>query len=177
MTDDNPFLIDSKRALNSPKRIRYGGTWTSTEQNDKLIGYLEISPNLWPSIKNGTHVRYITKDNQFKPGGFILKNPFYYKGEVNILKPSVEITEINSDIDGKVGIRLQNFFNRQSPDYSTWVVSYDDIMKLYVKVDAGIRTIIQSLEDTIENININMKKMTDYIKKMDDRIKKIEQKK
>ena len=58
----------------------------------------------------------------------------------------------------KVGIRLQNFFNNKSPNYITWIVAYDDIMKLYLKVDASVRTVVQSLESTIESININMKK-------------------
>jgi hypothetical protein len=173
---ENPFNIDSKRGRNSPKRIRYSNVWTRPEQNDKLIGYLEISPDLWTSIKCGSHIRYVTKDNQFRTGGFILKNPFIFKGETNIMKPSVEIGDNNLENGEKMGIRLQNYFNTKSPDYTTWIVAYDDIMKLYLKVDASIRTIVNSLENTIENININMKKITDYIKKMDDRIKKIETK-
>lgn len=173
---DNPFSIDAKRGGNSPKRIRYSGVWTQSEQNDKLIGYLEIAPELWSSIKCGSHIRYVTKDNEFRPGGFVLKNPFSYKGEVNILKPSVEIN-INSEVGEKLGFRLQNYFNKQSPDYTTWTVSYDDIMKVYLKVDASIRTIVQSLENTIESVNINMKKITEYVKKMDERLKKLEAKK
>ena len=171
---DNPFSIDSKRGINSPKRTRYSGVWTQKEQNDKLIGYLEIAPDLWPSIKCGSHVRYITKDNQYRPGGFVLKNPFTYKSSTDIMKPSVKITDINPDVGERIGLRLQNYFNRQSPDYTTWTVDYNDIMKLYLKVDASIRTVVQSLELTIENININMKKITEYIKKMDERLKKLE---
>lgn len=175
---ENPFSIDSKRLGNSPKRFRGAGVWTQNEQTDKLIGYMEIFPELWPSIKCGSHIRYITKDNEFRPGGFVLKNPFYYKsGEINNLKPTIEISGIRTDNNDKVGFRLQNFFNKQSPDYTTWVVDYDDIMKVYIKVDATTRTIVQSLENTIESVNINMKKITEYIKKMDERIKKLEAKK
>lgn len=175
--NENPFSINSKRAANSPKRIRYSGVWTQSEQNDKLIGYLEISPELWTSIKCGSHVRYITKDNEFRPGGFVLKNPFSYKGNIDLIKPSIEITGISNEEGERIGLRLQNYFNKQSPDYTTWTVAYDDIMKLYLKVDASIRTVVQSLENTIESININMKKITDYIKKMDERLKKLEAKK
>ena len=174
---DNPFSIDSKRGKNSPKRVRYSGVWTQTEQNDKLIGYLEIAPDLWTSIKCGSHIRYITKDNQFRPGGFVMKNPYSYKGDTTVIKPSVEIVGINPEVGERIGFRLQNCFNRQSPDYSTWTVAYDDIMKLYLKVDASIRTVVQSLENTIESININMRKITEYVKKMDERLKKIEAKK
>lgn len=174
---DNPFSIDAKRGGNSPKRTRYSGVWTQSEQNDKLIGYLEIPPDLWPSIKCGSHIRYITKDNEFRPGGFVLKNPFSYKGSVDILKPSVEITGINPEVGERVGFRLQNYFNKQSPDYTTWTVAYDDIMKLYLKVDASIRTVVQSLENTIESVNINMRKITEYVKRMDERLKKLEAKK
>lgn len=174
--NENPFLIKPKRASNSPKRIHYSGVWNQTEKNDKLIGYLEITPNLWTSIKNGSHIRYITKDGEFRTGGFILKNPFTYNTNDTIIKPNVEIDVSNTIDHNTIGIRLQNYFNKQSADYTTWVVSYNDIMKIYVKVDAVIRTVVQSLEDTIENININMKKITDYIKKLDDRLKKLESK-
>ena len=174
---ENPFSIDSKKAIKSPKRIRYSSVWTQSEKNNKLIGYLEISPDLWPEIKAGSHIRYITKNNEFRPGGFVMKNNVIYKNSNELIKPSIEINNIHSEKGECIGIRLQNFFNKQSPDYTTWIVAYDDIMKLYLKVDASIRTVVQSLEDTIENININMKKISDYIKKLDERIKKIEQKK
>lgn len=172
---DNPFFINSKKISNSPKRTRYSNVWTSNEQNEKLIGYLEIQPHLWSSIKCGSHIRYVNKNNEYKPGGFVLKNPFIFlNNENNILKPSIEINDINYESNEKVGFRLQNGFNRQSPTYETWVIAYDDIMKVYLKVDASIRTVVQSLENTIESINTNMKKLTDYIKKMDERLKKIE---
>jgi len=171
---DNPFIIDAKKPYNSPKRNRYSNVWTEYEQTDKLNGYLEIAPDLWPFLKGGSHIRYITKNNEFKPGGFILKNPFEYIGETDMFKPSISINN-STDNPGKItGFRLQNYFNKQSPNYTTWVVAYDNIMKVYLKVDPGIRTVVQSLELTIENININMKKITEYIKKIDERLKKIE---
>ena len=172
--DENPFYIKDRKISNSPKRTRYISTWNKSEQNEKLVGYLEISQELWPSIKGGSHIRYVTKDNEFRPGGFVLKNPFTYKGNNTLMNPSVEIPGVNLEPGEIVGMRLQNYFNKQSPDYTTWIVSYDDIMKLYLKVDISTRTIVQSLENTIENINVNLKKITDYIKKMDERIKKIE---
>lgn len=176
-SDSNPFDIDSKRVSNSPKRTRYHNVWTSDEQTEKLIGYLEIPPDLWTSIKCGSHIRYITKDNEYKPGGFVLKNPFKYKGENTEIKPSIEISNADVNFGEQIGFRLHNFFNKKSPEYTTWVVSYDDIMKVYLKVDAPVRTIINSLEQTIESVNNNMKKITSYIKKMDDRLKKLEAKK
>lgn len=172
---DNPFSIDSKRIRNSPKRNRYPNVWSQSEQSDKLIGYLEIQPELWPSIKCGSHIRYITKNNEFKNGGIIMKNPYTYKGDSDALKPSIDIG-IYPEYGDKVGFKLQNTFTRQSADYTVWVIAYDDLMKVYVKVDAVIRTIVLSLETTIDNINTNMKKITDYIKKMDDKISKLEQK-
>lgn len=174
---DNPFSIDPKRASNSPKRTHYSTVWTQPEQNEKLLGYLEIAPELWTSIKCGSHVRYITKNNEFRTGGFVLKNSFNYRGDTNIMKPSVEINGVKPEVGERIGLRLQNYFNKQSPDYTTWTVAYDDIMKLYIKVDASIRTVVNSLENTIESININMKKITEYIKKMDERLKKLEAKK
>lgn len=155
--DKNPFELTRKTGgTDSPKRPRYSNVWTEDEQHDKLKGYLEIKPENWSTIKCGSHIRYITHDNIFRPGGFVMKNPYTF-------------------LD-KVGMRLQNFFNRNSPEYSTWAIAYEDISKIYMKIEASSRTIVQSLEITIESINSNMKKITDYIKMLDDRIKKIESK-
>jgi hypothetical protein len=172
--EDSIFNINHKSASNSPKRIRYANIWTPAEQDNKLIGYLEISPEYWPYIKCGSHIRYITKNNEFRNGGFVMKNPFSYKGDTDLIKPTIKINDINTDYGEKIGFRLQNFFNRQSPDYTTWVVDYDDIMKVYLKVEASTRMIIQSLETTIESVNINLRKITDFIKKLDERLKKLE---
>lgn len=162
---DNPFEITKKKYSNSPKRKYYPTSWTPKEQNEKLIGYLEIPSHLWSTIKCGSHIRYVTRDNEFRTGGFVMKNPVSIKDE-NGMKPSIE-TE-------NMGMRLQNFFNRKSPDYTTWLISYNDTLKIYLKVDASIQIIVQSLENTIENININMKKITDHIKNMDDKIRRLE---
>ena len=174
--ENNPFSIESKKIHNSPKRNRYPNVWSSSEQEEKLSGYLEIQPEFWPTVKFGTHVRYITKNNDFNVGGFVLKNPFVYKGDTTEIKPSIDIG-IYPEYGDKIGIKLQNTFSKSASNYSVWVVAYEDIMKLYVKVDASIRTIVQSLETTIESVNNNMKKITDYIKRMEDRLAKLEAKK
>lgn len=173
----NPFDIDPKRAQDSPKRNRYSTVWSQSEQDSKLVGYLEIPPELWPTIKCGSHIRYISKDNEFRTGGFIIKNPYNYHDETDpLIKPNIEISTITNVTGERIGMRLQNSFNNKSPNYATWVIAYEDIKKIYLKVDASIRTIVQSLDNTIENINTNLKKITEYIKKMDDRIKKLEKK-
>jgi hypothetical protein len=159
--DKNPFELTRKSGgTESPKRPRYGSVWTASEQNDKLYGYLEIKPENWSTIKCGSHIRYVTQDNVFRTGGFIMKNPYTFHIE------NVE----------KIGMRLQNFFNRNSPDYSTWTIAYEDVSKIYMKIEASSRTIVQSLEITIESINNNMKKITNYIKLLDERLKKLENK-
>lgn len=169
---ENPFVLTPRHGGNSPKRVRYGNVWSESEQNEKLHGYLEIASEFWPSLKAGSHIRYITTNNEFRTGGFIVKNACVFKSTDNLIKPSVKI-DLGTE---KIGFRLQNFFNRKSTEYLTWTVAYEDIMKLYLKIDAGVRMVVQSLEVTIESININMKKMTEYIKRMDERIKKLESK-
>lgn len=175
LTEENLFIL-SPDITDSPKRPRYTNTWSIEEQNEKLQGYLEIPYIYWPNIKNSTHIRYITLDNEYKPGGFVVKNPFYFNSsdENTDLKPSIEM--ISDNTTKKIGFKLQNFFNRRSADYAIWIVAYEDIQKVYIKVDAGTHTIIQSLETTIESINLNMKKITDYIKYIDERLKKLEKK-
>ena len=127
----NPFDLSLIKGGNSPKRQRYSNVWTESEQEDKLKGYLEIPPEYWSTIKGGSHVRYITTNNEFRPGGFILKNPLVYRSENDLIKPTVTSLSNNNE---KTGFRLQNFFNKQSIGYSAWNVAYEDISKLYLSL-------------------------------------------
>jgi hypothetical protein len=171
---DDDFDIRSKKLIDSPRRPKFTNVWTSDEQNKKIQGYLEVPPEFWPSIKYGTHIRYITTSGDFKPGGFILKNPIKVGENDGLMKPTVNNENIN--IEGKIGCRLQNSFAKKTKEYLAWNIAYEDIKQIYIKMDASTRTIVQSLEITIDSINNNMKKITEYINKMDERIKKIETK-
>lgn len=165
--NDNPFSIVHKRNIQSPKRIKPISVWSEEEILNKLQGYLEINNDLWGCIKYGSHIRYINKNNEFKGGGFVLKNP-------------INLNKQNNDEDKKAFL-LQSSFNKSDNNYLTWFIQYSDIKKLYLKVDASIRLIVHSLELTIDSVNNNMKKISQYIKKIDtkyveleDRIQKLE---
>ena len=115
--------------------------WSEEEIASKLQGYLEITPDLWNTIKYGSHVRYINKNNEFKTGGFVLKNPI----ELNKQKKS-DITDKNtsdtsntssntsSNASGNTNNAslLQSNFDKSSSNYITWFVPYNDIKKLYL---------------------------------------------
>jgi len=179
--EENPFELTPKHANNSPRRIKLTNVWSTNEKNSKLQGYLEISPEFWPSIKHGTHIRYITSSDEFKCGGFILKNPFYFNSSSDLMKPNLLKPQLD-DLDeenenNKIGVKLQNSVVKNVPNYLVWVVPYEDIKQLFIKLDASNRMILHSLETTIESTNHNMKKITEYVKKLDERIKKLESKK
>jgi hypothetical protein len=161
-SDNNCFELSVKRGGGSPKRPRYPNVWTPDEQTEKLTNYIEISSKFWTTIKYGTHIRYININGDFNHGGFVLKNPINYTSS----ETSTKLT----------GIRLQNGFNNKDKNYLSWIVAYENISKLFIKVDASIKTVIQSLELTINNVNSNIKKITDYVKYLDERIKKLENK-
>jgi len=130
----------------------------SKEENQKLVGYLEVPQIYWSNIRYGTHIRYYTKKDGFRPGGFVLKNPF----------------DVQTEETKKRCIKLQNGFNTTIKTYQQWFIAYDDLSKIYMKPDASSLVIINSLEDAIEGLNGNIKKITSYVKSLEKRLSTLE---
>jgi hypothetical protein len=160
----NPFTLDKSVVAGSKnnKAKIPAKSWTNNEIKEKLEGYLEIKDIYWDKIKHSTHVRYITKNGEFKPGGFVLKNPFDTKPK-------------GSDVEKRF-IKLQNGFNINQTGYAQWIVAYEDIDKLFMKVDAGILICMEILEASVKGLNENDSKLAEYLKRMDARVKTLEKK-
>ena len=130
--------------------------WTQGEQTERLNGYLEISPEYWDLIRYGTHVRYYTKADGYRPGGFVLKNP------------------LDAKEGGKRFMKLQNGFNPKLPGYMQWVVAYDTLERVYAKPDASVHVLLCGLEDAVKKLNANIKQVATYVKKIETHVAAVE---
>ena len=169
---DNPFDLSIKKIKKAPKRLYLSTLWSENEKNEKLKNYIEVQSEFWMTIKYGSHIRYITKNEEFKCG-FVVKNPFNLKKNelIKDFKPSI----IKSD-DEKLGIKLQSLFYAKSDKKIIWTVEYVDIKKIYIKVNAETKVVLKSMEDIVQDINRNTKKIMDRIEKLDNRLLVLENK-
>ena len=146
--------------------------FSQREQDEKLTGYLEISKEIWPQIRYGTHMRYYLKTGEFRTGGFVSKNPF----EVIISNDSTQHPTAPERLhkEKKTYIKIQNGFNDKLKGYYQWIVSYDDIDKIYIKPDAGVLTMIKTLESVVSDLNDNIQKLADNARLLERRISQLE---
>jgi hypothetical protein len=156
--DKNPFDLEGRNE--GPDRTRAAHVWTAEEQAEKLDGYLEIPPEFWDQIRYGTHVRYYTKAEGFRPGGFVAKNPFD--------------TRPKGAAADKRFMKLQNGFNDKARGYQQWVVAYEDVARFYVKPDAAVLVMMQSLEAAVRGLNENIRKLAEHSKKLESRVVALE---
>jgi hypothetical protein len=156
--EKNPF--DLKGRDGGPERTHAARNWTPEEQAEKLTGYLEIPPEFWDQIRYGTHVRYMTKANEFRSGGFVLKNPYD-------TKPQGAAAE-------KRFIKLQNGFNDKAKSYAQWIAAYEDVARIWIKPDAGVLVMMQTLENAVRGLNENIRKIAEHSKKLETRIGQLE---
>lgn len=95
---------------NQPTQMR---TYTKPK-SDKLIGYSEVSRDRWSSLSIGTHMRYVRKTGEFRPGGFIKTH--------------------TSNSEGHQIIVLENDkFNKEPPRYKQFPVVLDELASIYIK--------------------------------------------
>ena len=156
MDRKNPFELRPRNEGPAPAAL--AKVWTPAERAEKLQGYMEIAPEFWEHIRYGTHMRYITKNGEFRTGGFVLKNPF------------VSGNEAGGEARAR-SMRLQNGFSDKARGYAQWSVSYDDTAHIYIKPDAGVMMTMQSLEIAVRGLNENIRKTLEYVKKIDSRTK------
>jgi len=141
--------------------------FSQREQEDKLTGYLEVDRNVWPQIRYGTHIRYYLKTGEFRTGGFVAKNPF----EVVVSDDN----SIKSNGGKKTYIKIQNGFNEKLKGFYQWIAAYDDIDKIYIKPDAGVLTMVHTLEGIVNTLNENIQKLAAAAKMMERRISQLEE--
>lgn len=156
--EKNPFDLEGRDG--GPERAHRARVWTEEEQAERLGGYLEIPPEFWSQIRYGTHVRYFTKTDGYRPGGFVVKNPLD--------------SEAAAGGAEKRFMKLQNGFNDKARGYQQWVVSYADVEKMFMKPDASALVVMQSLEIAVKGLNDNIRKLADHSKKLEARVGALE---
>jgi hypothetical protein len=156
----NPFDLEGR--AEGPDKAARARAWTPEEQAEKLSGYLEVPPEYWDQVRYGTHVRYFSKTEGFRPGGFVIKNPFDTKPR-------------GGDVEKRF-IKLQNGFNDKARGYQQWVVAYEDTEKIYIKPDAAVLVMMQSLEGVVKGLNDNIRKVAEHSKRLEARLVALERK-
>jgi hypothetical protein len=156
--EKNPF--DLKGRKGGPPKAYQAKTWSAEEIKEKLKSYVEIPEALWKDVKAGTHVRYYTKKDGYRPGGFVMKNPFDTKPEGSAAM--------------KRFIKFQNGFDTKKEGYSSWLVAYEDLDSLFAKSDVTIVVFNANLEGYITKLNTNVKILDAHIKSLDDRLHALE---
>jgi hypothetical protein len=154
----NPFSLNKKKP-GGPDTPHKSTTYTEDEQKELLNGYVEVPEDLWPLVRYGTHVRYITKEGLFRVGGFVAKNPLDAKKEGK---------------EEKRFVRLQNGFSKGGRGYAEWVVAYEDIKNWYTKPDACTMAVQRSLEKAVVALNGNIRKLVAHSSALEKRIVALE---
>jgi hypothetical protein len=136
----NPFDL-TKRAGGGAFVPPPARTWTPEEQAAKLAGFMAVPREHWPSIRKGTHMRYFTHADGFRPGGFVTDNPFEapVPGEA-----------------ARTSIRLQNGFNPHARSYLQWAAAYADIEHVYIRADAPVLVLADQLRTVVDKLNANV---------------------
>jgi len=157
--EKNPFDLSGRKTA-GPSRPYKAHVWTEEEIKEKLTGYLEVPGRHWHRITYGSHVRYYTKADGYKPGGFVAKNPFD-------TKPKGTQTE-------KRFIKLQNNFDGKRDDHSSWIVAYEDIEHLYVKADAPTLVMMDMIQEAVVQLNKNVNKTYARVELVENRVAVLE---
>lgn len=123
--------------------------WGPAEVKERLRGYVEVSRKHWPNVSYGTHVRYREKAGAFRPGGFVLKNPFD--------------TKVRGGAEEKRFLKLQNGFNKAAQGHKEWIVAYEDIEALYSKADGATLTVREEYQRTASQLGENDKRLREYV--------------
>lgn len=157
----NPFDLKG-RADAGPSRKYVAKNWTPAEQAELLVGYVEVPPENWTLIRANSHVRYYSTENEFRYGGFVRSNPFEYtpKGET----------------DAKRYMRLSNSFDTAAQGTKAWMVGYEKMSRVFVKLDAVSAHIQSLLELAISKLNENNRKLAAFSKQLEQRIDALEKK-
>ncbi len=157
--EKNPFNLKERKA-GGPSRTHTARTWTEDEIKEKLTGYFEVPDKYWHKVAYGTHVRYSTKEDGYKPGGFVVKNPFD-------TKPQGTSNE-------KRFIKLQNNFDLKGKDHVSWIIAYEDLDKLYIKADVSALMLTEMVQGTVEALNENTRKLRARTDLLESRISTLE---
>lgn len=156
----NPFSLEKKKGGPGPRKQFKETTYTDDEQKEMLNGYVEIPEDLWPLVRYGSQMRYVTKEGKFRVGGYVARNPFD--------------TKPNGGKEEKRFVSMQNGFDKRSKGHAGWLVAYEDIDKLYIKPEASAMAVQRALDKAVKAFNTNIGKLRNHAVGLEKRIKQLE---
>jgi hypothetical protein len=152
---DNPFDLEKRKAPDSGATRAPPRVWTAEEAAEKLVGYLEVPPDIWTHIRAGTHIRYYLKGGNFRAGGFVKSNPFD-----NAPKGAQE---------KKRYISMHSSMVIRSPGYMNWLVPYEDLERVFIKPDANVLMTHLTIKNAVTSLNENIRKVADFARQLEGR--------
>lgn len=154
----NPFELEGRKG--GPERPYAARTWTPEEQTEKLADYVEVPPELWSTIRHGTHMRYYTKEGEYRVGGFVMRNPFD--------------TKVRDEPNEKRFFKLQSSLGNNKAGTKDWLAAYESTSRVFIKPDATALIMLRNLETATRGLNDNIRKLAEHSKKLEQRLAALE---
>lgn len=157
MDANNPFhLARGGSAQAGPARPRLAKTYTPEQQKEMLRDYIEVLPDHWRHVRYGTHVRYESEQG-FRPGGFVLRNPFDHTNEAGEKKTFLKLHNTPGPAP-----------QRRGPNYAEWIVAYEDLRRLYAKPDGVAMSLVRHSEARVQKA---LEVLDENVKTLDRRLR------
>lgn len=141
-----------KKGEPPPEKRRY----TAEEQSKLLATYIKAPKAFWPSLTDGTHVRYYVKGagdgpapEAFRIGGYIGRNPYVWN------------EKDNPDEQRGLMLRTSAYARR---GVKTWPVAFDKIRDIYVRCDPASILARRELGAVVTSMQGNDQKMAGHIR-------------
>ena len=139
--------------------------WTAAEAAERLAGLDEIPRADWERIPYGVRVRYYLKGvagapERFQPGGYISANPLDV-----------------APADGappKRYFRFQTGFDHASGRRVQWVVPYDDVARVFVRLNAGTLFALRAITKIARAVNDNYARIEAVVARIEARLARLE---
>lgn len=145
----NPFTLAAATSDPGAARKKFlGKTYSEADKAKMLEMYVEVPADLWPELAFNQHVRYVTKDGLFRPGGFVVKAKYEGKGPEAVTKSFM---------------MLQNG-PKAGPNVAKWPVAYEDIQFLYSKCTVNEIVLRRQLVNVVAGVNEQTKRIAAAIK-------------
>jgi len=152
-----PRVAPITTSISPPSRVLL----TENEQKLLLKEYIMTPQEFWPLIRYNSRLAYIEKTSsgeaKFNYGGLVAENPI-------IIPPSTD----------RRGIKLQNLTNKKIPAHTEWLVPYDTIIVLYMKMTIVNAIAYDELKLVVNSMNNNFRKVLTRLKAMESRVDALE---
>jgi hypothetical protein len=149
-----------RKALGAPAR-QPPRELSPEEQAERLTGYAEVPREYWPDIRANSHIRYYDAAGAFHPGGFVVTNPYDYRPR--------------GEADARRCLRLKSAIAKApGRKFFMWVVPYDEVSRLYYRLEFGALLLSHSIRVSTDVMNANLKKIAQYVRRLDERVTALE---